>query len=88
MSQKEKVLNVLQNGRQVTAKQLASEFKIASPRKVISLLRQEGHAIYLNKHTDTKGRVTQKYRMGTPSRRLVAAAVAAFGADTFFNTRA
>lgn len=83
MSQKQKVLNVLQNGREITAKQLAAEFNIASPRKVISRLRQEGYAIYLNKHQDTKGRVTHKYRLGTPSRALVAAAIAVFGADRF-----
>ena len=83
MSQKQKVLNVLQTGRQMTAKQIASEFNVGSPRKVISLLRQEGHAIYLNKHEDTKGRVTHKYRLGTPSRAMVAAAIAVFGADRF-----
>lgn len=83
MSQKQKVLNVLQSGREVTAKQIAAEFNIASPRKVISNLRQEGYAIYLNKHQDTKGRVTHKYRLGTPSRALVAAAIAVFGADRF-----
>jgi transcription initiation factor IIE alpha subunit len=85
MNQKQKVLNVLQEGRQLTAKQIGAQFNIASPRKVVSLLRQEGHAIYLNKHTDTKGRETLKYRLGTPSRRMVAAAVALLGADALFS---
>ena len=36
INQKEKVLNVLSEGREVTAKQLSSQFGIGSPTKVIS----------------------------------------------------
>ena len=36
-------------------------------------LRFSGYPIYLNSHKDTKGRVTQKYRLGTASRKVIAA---------------
>ena len=83
MTQKQKVLNVLKEGREVTAKQLEGQFGIASPTKVISLLRREGHAIYLNKRVDTKGRETMKYRLGTPKRAMVALAANVLGASAF-----
>jgi transcription initiation factor IIE alpha subunit len=83
INQKEKVLNVLSEGREVTAKQLSSQFGIGSPTKVISELRRDGHAIYLNRRVDTKGRETQKYRLGTPTRRMVAVAASVLGASAF-----
>lgn len=83
INQKQKVLNVLSEGREVTAKQLSSQFGIGSPSKVISELRRDGHAIYLNRRVDTKGRETHKYRLGTPTRRMVAAAASVLGASAF-----
>ena len=73
MTQTKRVLAALQAGEELTAKQIAARFRIASPSKVVSNIRYEGHAVYLNKHTDTKGRVTHKYRIGKPSRKLIAA---------------
>lgn len=83
MNQKTKVLTALREGREITAKQLASQFNVGSPTKVISELRREGHAIYLNRRVDTKGRETQKYRLGTPKRSMVALAAQVFGASAF-----
>ena len=83
MNQKEKVLSVLSEGRELTAKQIASQFGVGSPSKVISELRKDGHAIYLNRRVDTKGRETQKYRLGTPNRRMVAIAASVAGASAF-----
>lgn len=65
-TQAQRVLASLQTGRELTAKQIASSFKIASPSKVISKLRSVGYPIYLNERKDSKGRVTNKYRLGTP----------------------
>jgi predicted transcriptional regulator len=73
VTQTNRVLSALQAGEELTAKQIAARFRIASPHKVVSLLRYEGFPIYRNKHTDTKGRVTHKYRLGKASRKLVAA---------------
>jgi len=73
MTQTKRVLAALQAGEELTSKQIAARFRIASPTKVVSNIRYEGHAVYLNKHTDTKGRITHKYRIGKPSRKLIAA---------------
>lgn len=74
MTQKEKLRKAFFNGAQLTSKQIRSQFNIASPTKVVSLLRMEdGLPIYANKHVDTKGRETTKFRLGTPSRKVIAA---------------
>jgi predicted transcriptional regulator len=83
MTQMQKVLSVLKDGREVTAKQLEGQFGIGSPTKVISNLRREGYAIYLNRRVDTKGRETMKYRLGTPKRSMVALAAHVIGAQAF-----
>ena len=68
------------NGEQLTAKQLASRYNIANPHDTVYTLRMEGYPIYLNKHTDSKGRVTHKYRFGTASREIIAAGYKALAA--------
>ena len=83
MNQKQKILNVLKEGRELTAKQIAAQFHIGSPTKVVSELRRDGYAIYLNKRVDTKGRETSKYRLGTPKRSMVALAANVFGAPWY-----
>ena len=80
MTQTQRVLEALLAGNELTAKQISARFGVASPTKVVSLVRQEGYAVYLNKHTDTKGRVTHKYRIGKPSRKLIAAGYRALAA--------
>jgi predicted ArsR family transcriptional regulator len=70
----QRLLEALQNGEELTAKQIAARFSIANPTATISDLRlRHGYAVYANQRTDTKGRVTTKYRIGTPSREVVAA---------------
>ena len=72
MTQKAKLRQAFFNGAQLTSKQIRSQFKIASPTKVISNLRlEDGLPIYANKHVDTKGRETTKFRLGTPSLSLI-----------------
>ena len=60
-------------GKELTAKQIASRFSVANPHDLIHRIRQEGYPIYLNKSVDTKGRVKMKYRHGAPTRKLIAA---------------
>lgn len=78
---KEKVLNVLKSGRQFTPAQIAGLVNSTedSIRPRISELRSEGHAIYTNQTKNGK----TAYRLGTPSRRMVAAAYAALGGQAF-----
>lgn len=74
MTQKSKLRQAFFNGAELTSKQIRSQFKIASPTKVVSLLRlEDGLPIYANKRVDTKGRETTKFRLGTPSRKVIAA---------------
>jgi len=73
LTKQNRVLEALQNGEQLTAKQIAARFSVKNPTATISNLRFEGYAVYANKHTDTKGRVSTKYRLGKPSREIVAA---------------
>lgn len=68
-----KVLNALTEGQALTSKQIKARFGAGNPQAVIQALRFSGYSIYLNRHKDTKGRVTKKYRLGTPSRAIIAA---------------
>ena len=73
-TKKAAVLAALQNTyRGLTAAQISARFDVANVRATVSDLRMDGFAIYANKHTDTKGRVKTFYRLGTPSRAVVAA---------------
>jgi hypothetical protein len=74
MTQKSKLRQAFFNGAELTSKQIRAQFKIASPTKVVSMLRlEDGLPIYANKRVDTKGRETIKFRLGTPSRKVIAA---------------
>lgn len=69
-----RLVEALQNGEELTAKQIKARFGIANPTATISDLRlRSGFAVYANERKDTKGRVTTKYRLGRPSRAVVAA---------------
>lgn len=61
------------NGEKLTAKQIASRYSIANPHDAVYQIRMEGYPIYLNKHKNTKGRVTHKYQFGKASRKIVSA---------------
>jgi hypothetical protein len=84
MSLIDKVFNlVVVEGREVSAKQMASYFGTSTSSiaaRISELRTREGFAIYANKRTDTKGRVTTFYRHGTPSRAVVAAGYRALAA--------
>jgi|TARA_R110000868_G_scaffold121020_1_gene321077 hypothetical protein len=68
-----KVLNALQSGRTLSSAQLKSQFGTGNPQAVIQSLRFKGFPIYLNVVTDTKNRSRNVYRLGTPSRAIIAA---------------
>ncbi len=79
MSKTAKLKAYLQTGASVTPKQIKSMFKIANPSAAIFTLRQEGLCVYSNEATLYTGEKTTKYRVGAPSKRMVALA-AQFGA--------
>jgi len=70
LSKKQKVLNLLSKGENVTWKTIRSKFDLESPRAMIDTLRAEGYMIYGN---NVKGQ--KVYRLGTPTRAIVAAGI-------------
>jgi len=73
-TKKAAVLETLKNHeRGVTAAQLEAWLSVGNVRATISDLRFDGYAIYANRNTDSKGRTKTFYRLGRPSRAIVAA---------------
>ena len=68
-----RLLSALQAGEALTEGQMRVRFGLKNPRATVSDIRYAGFAVYANQHKDTKGRVTTKYRLGKPSRQIVAA---------------
>ena len=68
-----RVLEALTKGEELTAKQIAARFGVKNPTATISELRLSGFAVYANKRTNKLGGTYTKYRLGTPSRAVVAA---------------
>ena len=73
MSKMERVLEVLSTGEELTAKQIEARYGVGNARSTVSQLRMKGYPIYANTRTDTKGRQKTKYRLGTPSKAVIAA---------------
>jgi len=73
ITKQSRLLEALRSGEELTAKQINARFGIANPTATVSDLRFAGFAVYANEHKDTKGRQFTKYRLGTPSREIVAA---------------
>ena len=73
VTKQQALLEALQRGEQLTAKQITSRFGIANPTATVSDLRFAGFAVYANKRTNSRGDTFTKYRLGTPSRAVVAA---------------
>jgi len=70
LSKRAKVLNLLSKGASVSWKTLRTRFDLTSPRALIDTLRSEGNMIYINK--TAKG---TSYRMGQPTKAIVAAGI-------------
>jgi len=73
VTKQSRLLEALQRGEQLTAKQIAQRFEIANPTATVSALRFAGFAVYANKRTNSRGDTFTKYRLGSPSRQVVAA---------------
>ena len=82
MTQTATVLNALMQGEELTAKQIAARYSVGNPHEVIRQLREQGYPVYLNKRTNSKGNTTNKYRLGNPTRAIIAAGIAALGPES------
>jgi hypothetical protein len=76
--QTQKVLRALQSGMNLTSTQASRRFGVKALRARISELRSEGYAVYTNR--SDRG---TSYRLGTPSRQMVALAYKAAGQRAF-----
>ena len=78
----EKVRNLFSKGNSVTWKSLRNKFDLRSPAAMVGKLRNEGMMIYENR---TSAGVS--YRVGTPSKAVIAAGqTALFGAQGYSQT--
>ena len=73
VSQQQKVLNFLTAGKSLSNAVATHKLRVNRLPAQINVLRAAGYPIYTN--TNSQGNAT--YRMGTPSRAMVAAAFAA-----------
>jgi hypothetical protein len=87
MSKQELLLKHLQSGKAFTAKQITASFGIAHPASTIRSLREQGYCVYSNTAKLSTGKVATKYRIGAPSRRIVALANKMAGSDAFTRVR-
>lgn len=83
MSKHAKLLNHLQNGHEVTSKQITGTFGIKSAGRAIAYLREQGNCIYANKVTLSDGTEGTKYRIGKPTKSMIALAHSVLGASAF-----
>ena len=83
MSKHSNLLKHLKAGNEVTAKQITGTFGIKNAGRAVHYLREQGHCIYANKVTLSDGTEGTKYRIGKPSRSMVALANKVFGAQLF-----
>lgn len=85
MSKQEMLLNHLQKGKEFTAKQIKSSFGIAHPASAIRDLREQGYCVYSNPAI-VNGSDVVKYRIGRPTRKMVALANSVAGSSVFTRT--
>lgn len=64
------LLTALQSGKNMTAREITEVTGLANPHDGVRKLRMQGYCIYSNKNG---------YRMGTPSREVMAAVYNLFG---------
>ena len=86
MSAKEKILKFLSKDgpyNTLTAAQARARFGIVNVGARIEELRAEGHCIYTNKKKLSNGKTITFYRLGKPTREMVAMAHAILGGQAF-----
>jgi hypothetical protein len=84
MSKQKQLLNQLNAGKTFTADQIAKSFGLAHPASAIRNLRDLGYCVYSNNVT-VDGVKIAEYRIGSPTRSIVATAKRLGGASVFTN---
>jgi hypothetical protein len=60
---------------------MQSVFGVKNPSATVNELRNEGNAIYLNSRINSNGEKVSFYRLGTPTKRVIAAGIQAVRAQ-------
>lgn len=68
-----KLFNALNSGEVLTAAQAQKRFGIKNVRAEVSRIRQAGYAVYANQRLAGNYVQVTEYRMGKPTRELIAA---------------
>jgi hypothetical protein len=76
MTKTQVLVEAFKTGQEFTADQISTKFGLSNPTASVTALRKSGYPIYLNTR---KG--VSKYRLGTPTRKMIAAGYAALGAQ-------
>ena len=76
MTKAQRLLSFLQSGATATPRQISGMFGIANPSATVAQLRKEGNCIYANPAKLKDGSAVTKYRLGTPTKSMVAHAAA------------
>lgn len=74
MTKKELLLEALKSGETLTLSQIRARFSANDPYDLVRRIRREGYAVYRNRTVNSKNQIRFKYRLGQPSRALIAAA--------------
>ncbi len=82
MTKQDLLLKHLKNGKVFTAKQISASFGIVHPASTIRNLREQGYCVYANDAV-VNGTKVVKYRLGQPTRRMVALANRVAGSSVF-----
>lgn len=77
------IMNFLKSGKSLTERQAATMFNVNALPARVKELREAGHCIYTNSYTGKDGVERTAYRLGRPSRKMVAMAYAAAGSAIF-----
>jgi predicted ArsR family transcriptional regulator len=78
-----RILTYLKTGADITQVQARKRFGITNVRARMSELRQAGYSIYLNEKTTANGRTIKAYRLGTPTRMVIAVGNTVISDPTF-----
>ena len=68
-----KVIAALEDGAELTGKQINARFGVKNARALVSALRMQGYPVYGKQRTNGNGATSVKYRLGTPTRSVIAA---------------
>lgn len=68
-----RLLTALQSGEALSEATISKQFGLKNPSATISKIRANGFAVYANREKNSTGGKTTKYRLGKPSRAIVAA---------------